>query len=306
MERASRTAAVLVALTAAAIVAATIGASGAPARPSVDTYITAKVVSRVPGKNMAVVDVNWAFKCLSDKLGDATYEWTINLVRTDVKPERSSVMGKGTSKKGTKRVQLVPGQYIPVADPYFCETERGAGSDNPEVGAVFTVPDYCAWAVKKSKGRVLLEQGSSVRAARPGATLRPGGSITVPAGGSASLASNGVDGTLAASASTSVGLTSQCAGKTAWALRLEQGSVTGSVPAGAKGAVAYSLKTSNASVTARPGSSWRVDYAASGRRTTVRVLAGSVQVSGSSGKAVAVGKGRGTTVVGSGSPSAPR
>ncbi len=287
------------------VVAVSVGASGAPARVSVDTYVTAKVGSRVPGKNLAVVDINWAFKCLSDKLGEATYEWTINLVRTDVKPERSSIVGKGTSKKGTKRVRLAPGQYIPVADPYFCETERGAGSDKPEVGAPFTVPDFCAWSVATAKGRVLLEQGSSVRLARRGATVRPGDSVVVPGGGSASLRSNGVDGTLSATASTTVALSSQCAGKTAWALQLQQGSITGAVPAAANRAQAYSVKTSNATVTARPGSSWRVDYTASGRRTVVRVLAGSVQVAGTSGKAITVGKGLATTVVGSGAPSRP-
>lgn len=303
--RVSSSAAALAALTATAVLAATVGASGAPAGVAVDTYVTAKVVSRVPGKNLAVVDVNWAFKCLSDKLGDATYEWTINLVRTDVKPERSSTIGKGTSKKGTKRVQLAPGTYLPVADPFFCETERGAGSDKPEVGLVFTVPDYCAWSVATAKGRVLLEQGSSVRAARRGATVRPGASITVPRGGSASLRSNSADGTLSAAASSSVALSSQCAGKSAWALQLEQGSISAAVPKAAKSGLSYTVKTSNATVAAKPGSSWRVDYASGGRRTTVRVLAGSVQVAGSSGKAVTVGKGLATTVVGSGAPSRP-
>lgn len=294
-------------LTAAAIVAATVGggASGAPARVSIDTYVTAKVVSRVPGKNLAVVDINWAFKCLSDKLGDATYEWTIKLIRKDPKPERTTTVGEGTTKNGTKRIRLAPGQYLPVADPYLCETERGAGSDKPEVGAPFAVPDYCAWSVATAKGQVLLEQGSSVRAAKPGATVRPGASISVPGGGSATLRSNAVDGTLAAAASSSVALSSQCAGKSAWALQLKQGSITVSVPAAADGAKTYTAKTANATVAARPGASWRVDYAVSGRRTSVRVLAGSVQVAGASGKAVTVGKGLATTVVGSGAPSPP-
>ena len=307
MTRVSRNAAGLAALVALVAAAALVtGASGAPDRVTVDTYVTAKVVSRVPGKNLAVVDINWAFKCLSDKLGDATYEWTINLVRRDVKPERSSVVGKGTSKKGTKRIRLAPGDYIPVADPFFCETERGAGSDKPEVGAAFVVPDYCAWSVATAKGRVLLEQGPSVRLAKRGATVRPGDSVAVPSGGSASLRSNGVDGTLSAAASSRVALTSQCAGKTAWALQLTQGSITGAVPGSAKGTMTYAVKTANASVSARRGSSWRVDYAASGRRTTVRVLAGSVQVAGAGGKAVTVGKGLSTTVTGSGAPSRPR
>lgn len=294
-------------LTAVAVAAATLaaGAGGAPARVSVDTYVTAKVVSRVPGKNMAVVDVNWAFKCLSDKLGEATYEWTIKLIRREPKPERTTTLGEGTSKKGTKRIRLAPGDYLPVADPYFCETERGAGSDKPEVGAPFVVPDYCAWSVATAKGQVLLEQGSSVRRARPGATMRPGSSISVPSGGAASLRSNSADGTVAASAASTVSLFSQCAGKTGWALQLDQGSITAAVPAAANRAVAYHTKTANATVSARPGASWRLDYAASGRRTTVRALAGSVLVAGKSGKPVTVEKGLATTVVGSGAPTRP-
>lgn len=263
------------------------------------------MVSRVPGKNLAVVDVNWAFKCLSDKLGDARYEWTIKLIRREPKPERTTTVGKGTSKNGTKRVTLGPGDYLPIADPFFCETERGAGSDKPEVGAPFTVPDYCAWSVATTKGQVLLEQGSSVRVARRGATVRPGDSVTVPRGGSAALRSNAADGTLTATATSSVALTSQCAGKAAWTLQLKQGSVAASIPPRADRASAYIVKTQNATVTARPGASWRVDYAASGRRTSVRVLSGSVQVAGVRGRPVTVGKGLSTTIVGTGAPSRP-
>lgn len=298
----------LAALAAVAAVAATVGgrADGAPARASVDTYVTAKVASRVPGRNLSLVDVNWAFKCLSDKLGDARYEWTIKLIRKEPKPERTTTVGKGTSKNGTKRITLAPGDYLPVADPFFCETERGAGSDKPEVGAPFSVPDYCAWSVASAKGQVLLQQGSAVRVAQPGAAVRPGDALTVPGGGSAALRSNAGDGTLAAGPASSVGLASMCAGGSGWQLQLTKGGAAAAIPAKASGRLTYQVRTPNATVSGRPGASWRVDYVAGGRRTTVKVLAGSVSVSGKSGRPVTVAKGLSTQVVGTGAPSAPR
>lgn len=291
----------------AVVLAAAVGgtASGAPTRASVDTFITGKVVSRVPGKNLAVVDVVWDYKCLGDKLGDARFEWTLKLVRKEPRPERTTTLGKGTSKKGSLRVRLAPGGYLPLADPFFCETERGAGTDKPEAGAPFVVPDYCAWSLTSARGQVLLEQGGSVRVVRAGSTVSRGGAISTPGSGTAALRSNAGDGTAIAAPASKLSLASQCVGKVAWKLQLGAGAVTATVPARSSGKLAYEVGTANAVASGRPGASWRVQYAPGGRRTTVRALAGSVVVAGAGGRSVTLTKGLSTVVAGSGAPSRP-
>ena len=164
---------VVVALVVVGAVAVLAGspASGARDRASVDVYIRGKVIQRVPGKNVALVDISWDYKCFGDKLGDATYEWTLKVQRRQPKPVTTLTLGSGTTKRGSMRTQLGPGSYLPTADPFLCETERGAGNDQPEVGAPFAVPDFCAWSVTASRGTVQLEQGAAVSfSAKAGAT----------------------------------------------------------------------------------------------------------------------------------------
>ena len=218
---------VVVALVAVSAVAVLSGspASGAPERVSVDVYIRGNVIKRVPGQNLALVDISWDYKCFGDKLGDSTYEWTLKILRRQPKPVKTMTLGTGTTKRGSMRTQLGPGSYLPTADPFLCETERGAGNDQPEIGAPFTVPDFCAWSVTASRGTVQLEQGAAVKLAKPGTTVRPGDSIVTPRGGSASLDSNGKDGTASIGASSSIGVDAkQCAAKGAWKLHAHPGS----------------------------------------------------------------------------------
>ena len=125
--------------------AAALLAGGASGSKASDVYIVGRVLGRVPGKNLASVEVSWAYKCLGDKLGDATYEWTLKAVRQQPKPEQTVALGEGTSKVGKLRTQLGPGQYLLTSDPYHCETDRGAGYDKPEIGQSLAVPDYCVW-----------------------------------------------------------------------------------------------------------------------------------------------------------------
>ena len=82
--------AIVLALAAVSAVAVLGGspASGAPDRASVDVYIRGNVIKRVPGKNSALVDISWDYKCFGDKLGDATYEWTRKVLR------RQPVLGR--------------------------------------------------------------------------------------------------------------------------------------------------------------------------------------------------------------------
>jgi hypothetical protein len=281
-------------------------ASSASSRSSVDTYITGKVIGRIPGRNLALVEIAWAYKCLGDKLGESTYQWTLKLVRRAPKPERTTTLGEGTTKKGSMRLRLPPGQYLPIADPFFCETERGAGSDKPEVGAPFEVPDYCAWKVTAAKGEVQLETGAAVKLAKAGSSVRPGETIVTPAAGSATLVSNGADGQVVTGVSTRLGVSAKgCSGKGAWRLQLSGGSVTATVPPSADTTRTYQVATANATATARARATWRVQYAAAGPRTTVKALAGAVVVAGRGRSAVTVTKGLSTVVTGSAAPSKP-
>ena len=134
----------------------------------------------MPGQDRRARRYLWDYKCFGDKLGDSTYEWTLKILRRQPKPVKTMTLGTGTTKRGSMRTQLGPGSYLPTADPFLCETERGAGNDQPEIGAPFTVPDFCAWSVTASRGTVQLEQGAAVKLAKPGTTVRPGDSIVTP------------------------------------------------------------------------------------------------------------------------------
>jgi hypothetical protein len=281
-------------------------ASGAPKRASVDVYIRGNVIKRVPGKNVAIVDISWDYKCFGDKLGDSTYEWTLKILRSQPKPVKTTTLGTGTSKRGSMRTQLGPGSYLPTADPFLCETERGAGNDQPEIGAPFTVPDFCVWSVTASRGAVQLEQGAAVKLAKPGSTVRPGESIVTPRGGSASLESNGRDGIATVGASSSVGVDpKRCAGNGAWKLRLARGAASIAVPAVADPKRSYQTDTANATASGSRGARWRVQFTPGKPTTRVTVTAGSVVVSGSRGSAVTVRPGSSTVVVGTAAPSKP-
>jgi hypothetical protein len=124
----------LAACAAASFSAFALRAAVAQARPQVplvDYYITGDVGGRAPGKNAALVEVKWDYKCLGDRLGPATYSWTLKLTRRAPAPERTVALASGTSKTGSTRVVVPPGRWQPVADPFRCETQRGAGSTTP-------------------------------------------------------------------------------------------------------------------------------------------------------------------------------
>lgn len=278
-------------------------ATGAPGAAAIDTYITGKVIGRVAGKNLSTVRVSWAYKCLGDKLGEATYEWTLNVIRKQPRPERTTALGGGTSKSGSKIVQLSAGQYLPVADPFLCETERGAGSDKPEAGAPFVVPDYCAWSVTSTRGVVQLEQGAVVRAAKVGSAVGPGDGLVTPKGGVAALSSNGDDGTASVSGSSRVGvLAGACSTGGGWTLSVAQGAVSAAVKGARKGA--YRVTTPNATTAGGLGARWRVSVARG--VTKVEGLGGRVTVSGKKGPSVTLTSGKSTVVAGSAAPTKPR
>jgi hypothetical protein len=296
---------VLVAVSAVAVLGGST-ASGAPERPSVDIYMGGRVIKRVPGKNVAVVEIFWDYKCFGDKLGDSTYEWTLKVLRRQPKPVKTMTLGTGTTKRGSMRTQLGPGSYLPTADPFLCETERGAGNDQPEIGAPFTVPDFCAWSVTASRGAVELEQGAAVKLAKPGSTVRPGESIVTPRGGSASLESNGNDGTATVGAFSSIGVDAkQCAGKGVWKLRLARGAASIAVPGVADPKRSYQTDTANATASGSRGARWKLQFTPGKPTTRVTVTAGSVVVTGNRGSAVTVKAGSSTVVVGAAAPSKP-
>jgi hypothetical protein len=283
---------------------ATLGGQQAAGAPAVDTYITGKVVGRVPGTGLSTVEITWAYKCLGDKLGDSTYEWTLKVLRRFPLPQKTKTLLEGTSKNGSVRTRLGPGTYVPLGDPFRCETDRGAGSDVPEVGATFVVPDYCAWMVTAAKGQVELEQGSAVRVARPGSAAAPGNAVATGKGATGRLKAPGGKGTATLASSSRLEVQGgTCATKGGWALRLAQGSISVSAASKAAAGTERRVTTSNASTAARASARWRV--AVAGKTTTVRTLAGAVTVSGKQGAPVVVNAGRSTRVVGSAGPTKP-
>lgn len=265
--------------------------------PTSDIYIWGTTVGRVPTTNSSKVEIRWAYKCLGDKLGDARYEWTLKVIRNRPLPRKTTVLEQGTSKRGSTIIRLAPGDYLPFSNPYFCETDRGAGYDKPEVGAPFTVPEYCAWNVSAVRGAVQLEHGTAVKLARRGSSVPPGDSLVTPKAGSASVASLGKDGSAELQGGSQLGVQqSRCAIGRGWRLSLADGTLIASVPKGAKAGGQYETKTPNAAVAGVPGAGWRVEYRR--KATTVRVLAGDVQVTGKGAMPVRLKAGQKTTIKG--------
>lgn len=258
----------------AALGAAVVATVPAGAVPTTDIYVTGTVVSRVPGTNASVVRIAWDYKCLGENGG--SYEWTLKLVRTQPEPEQTTTLGTGTTERGSKTIQLPPGRYLPKADPYFCETERGQGHDKPEIGGPFIVPDYCSWVVSSARGTVQLEQRTAVKRAKAGSVVTPGDALVTPPNGKASLASSARDGTAVLAGGSRLVLDPKhCAGTRGWKVRLEKGALTIVVPgSAAKGT--YMSATRNALVTGAPGARWRMEYV--NRKTKVRAIAGVVRV----------------------------
>jgi hypothetical protein len=254
-----------------AVVVAVLAGSAA----SSDIYITGQVLARVPGKNMAAVQIAWDYKCLGEKGGD--YEWNLKLTRTQPPPEKTVALGSGTTERGDTTTRLAPGRYLPTSNPYLCETSRGQGYDQPEIGAPFTVPDYCAWTVSSVRGVVQLEHETSVKLAKPGAVVAQGDALVTPRSGRAKLASVGRDGTVALGDGSRLEVDRKHCPRTAgWKVRLDEGVVTVAVPAGASSKAVFTTVTRNASASGGPGARWRLEYTK--RRTKVRALAGRVRV----------------------------
>ena len=157
----------------------------ASAALAVDLFLFAKVTGRAPGTNDATVAVRWDFKCLGDKLGAADFEYTLVAVRVQAAPLEDDHDPLGHDEEGIDHVRLPAGTWQAQADPFLCETERGAGSTQPEVGQTVEVPDYCAWTVQRARGAVALETAASVKRARPGLGVAPGSTVVTPAGGQA-------------------------------------------------------------------------------------------------------------------------
>ena len=226
---------------------------------------------------MAAVRVAWDYKCLGEDGGD--YEWNLKLVRLRPLPEQTISLGSGSSERGVKMTRLAPGRYLPKSDPYSCETSRGQGYDKPEIGAPFTVPDYCAWTVSSVRGLVQHQHGTAVKAARPGSSVAAGDVVSTPRGGKAVLKAATRDGatTLAGSSELKVD-TRHCPAKAGWKLWLTEGGLTAAVPKGAAAKASFTVATKNAIVTGGSGARWKVEYAR--RKTKVRALAGEVRVGG--------------------------
>jgi hypothetical protein len=278
-----------------AFAAVAVLAAAASTAPASDIYIWGKVAGRVAGKDVSRVDMTWAYKCLGDKLGAATYDWTLKVMRNRPLPRKTTTVGDGTSKKGSMIVTLTPGDYLPFSDPYHCETERGAGYDKPEIGAPFTVPDYCAWSVTSTRGAVRLEHGPAVKVAKAGTALVPGDALVTPKSGAASAASIGRDGSVALAARSRLEIDkTRCPKKGGWLLRLARGSVTVGVGAAARTSERYSVKTSNATASGSTKARWRVDFATG--KTKVKALSGLVRVAGKKGSPVTLKAGQSTVV----------
>jgi hypothetical protein len=261
----------------AALATAVVLAVLAGGAASSDIYITGKVIARVAAKNMAAVRVAWDYKCLGEDGGD--YEWNLKLVRLQPLPEQTISLGSGTSERGVRMTRLAPGRYLPKSDPYFCETSRGQGYDKPELGGQFSVPDYCAWTVSSVRGLVQHQQGTAVKALRPGSSVARGDVVVTPRSGKAVLRAAAGDGstTLAGGSELTVD-GKHCPAKTGWKLWLAEGGLTAAVPKGAAAKASFTIATKNATVSGDAGARWKVEYAK--RRTKVTALAGNVRVGG--------------------------
>ena len=110
-----------------AVAAACVLAGAASSRSTSDIYIWGTVLGRAKGSDASVVQLRWAYKCLGDKLGYATFDWNLKVERDAPLPKKTTLIAHGTSKRGQMNVTLPPGDYLPLSDPYECTTERGAG-----------------------------------------------------------------------------------------------------------------------------------------------------------------------------------
>ena len=274
---------------------------------AVDTYIYGTVTGRVPGKNQARVAVRWDFKCLGDKLGAATYEYTLLAVKLGSQPVDRVNLGNGTSKQGSLATTLPPGAWQLQADPFLCETDRGAGSTDPEVGQTVQVPDFCSWTVTKAKGAVELEQGAAVRRAKPGSVVAPGAAVVTKGGAALAMATAGKDAAADLGASSRLGVDArQCAsGAGGWLLLLQKGTVAVAAKAGIEAIRPHVVATRNTTSTAG-AATWIVSSAtkSGAPTTTVAVRSGTVTVK-AGGKQVVVKPGFRTTVSGKAAPSKP-
>jgi len=287
----------LVAALLAAVALGTLAsvAAASTQRLTFDTFIFGEVTGRVPGKNASRVDVRWDFKCLGDKLGEATYEWTLLASTIGGTTSRTVTLRTGTTKTGSLTTVLTPGRWQLRADPFLCETDRGAGSTAPEVGQVVDVPDRCAWLVTRARGSVEVDAGSVVRRARPGAALTPASAVTTPAGAAVDLKTAGGEASLALRAGSRLVVDRATCG----------GNPRVTVTAGSVQAVARDPLEVNAGAARSTGraATWTVQ--AAGGRTTIAVSRGTVTVRGRAGGAVVVKAGRRTVVTGKGAPTAP-
>jgi hypothetical protein len=273
---------------------------------AVDIFIFGAVTGRVPGKNLARVAVRWDFQCLGGKLGEATYEYTLVAVKLGTK--QKVTLRKDTTQKGSLQTTLPPGSWQLQADPFLCETERGAGATEPETGQTVQVPDYCTWVVAKARGAAELEQGAAVKRAKPGSVVAPGGSVVTRGGGSVSLATAGKDAAAELGPSSSVTVDArQCASAAGgWKLTLATGAIAVSAKPGPDAGRPHTVATPNASSSAG-AATWIVTSSAKGgvKTTVVSVRSGAVTVS-AAGKKVVVKRGFRTTVAGSKPPAAPK
>ncbi|MBA3413424.1 MAG: hypothetical protein H0T09_07005 [Actinobacteria bacterium] len=288
-------------LLAGAALALVLAAAGL----AIDIYMTASVSGRVPGRNAAHVTVRWDFKCLGDRLGPATYSYAIQLVRRLPKPERAIPVATGTSKSGSRRVQLGPGRYDLLADPFKCETERGAGSAEPEAGRPVVVPDYCAWSVASRRGRVGVERGGAALALGRGSIVRPGDLAFTTARARLALRSTEGGSLLRLAGDTRLRIDRRhCGRHGGWRLDAESGSVQSRL-AERDRARRYEVRSENA-VTSAARATWTVEARERAGRPWTRVVVQSGRVSvrnARSRKAIVLGAGRSVVVAGSGAPS---
>ena len=273
---------------------ASVAAAGSQ-RSTVDTFIFGEVTGRVPGKNASRVSVRWDFKCLGDKLGDATYEWTLLASTIGTPKARTITLRSGTTKSGSLTTVLTPGRWQLRAEPFLCETERGAGSTAPEVGQVVDVPDRCAWLVTRVHGSVEVDAGTVVRRARTGAALTPATAVTTSAGAALDLRTAGGEASLALRAGSRLVVDRATCG----------GNPRVTVAAGSVQAVARDPLEVAAGAARSTGraATWTVQ--AAGGKTTVAVAKGTVTVRGGTGGAVVVKAGQRVTVTGKSAPTAP-
>ncbi len=260
---------------------AAIASDTSQADPGHQPYILGVVLERIAGRNAALVDVRWSFSCYPQLTADARYEYSIALVRLSPAPQQSRRVVSDTVAAGTVRLQLTPGRYRADGDPFFCLATIRDTKTLPERGLPFEVPDFCDWETLAVRGRATAKG----RVLSAGDSVRPGETLSLAPGASASLRNEPAVAAPASASSLAVSGGSRaevergsCVARGGWRIRLAKGQI---VAKAGENSAPHQVVTTG-SVSSGRAATWSVSVA--GPTTRVRVTHGTVVLSTRAGR----------------------